>query len=108
MGFMQIFGISVAIFLWIRSILNFRRKKIPFAEFLLWSAIWGGMILIGVLPWTASFIANLLGVGRGVDVAIYLSIILLFYLAFLLFSRIDKQREEITRLVRELAIKKKK
>ena len=108
MGFMQIFGISVAIFLWIRSTLNFKRKKIPLTEFIMWSAIWGGMILVGLLPSTASFVASILGVGRGVDVAIYLSIILLFYLVFLLFSRIDKQREEITRLVRELAIKRKK
>ncbi len=107
MGFIQIFGICVAAFLWFKAIQRFKQKRMPLSEFIIWSSIWAGIIVVGFLPITVSFVAKLFGIGRGIDVAVYLSIIVLFYLVFVLFSRIDKQREEITKLVREIALKKK-
>ncbi len=107
MGFIQILGICVAVFLWIKAIQKFKQKRMPLSEFIIWSSVWVGMIVVGFLPITVSFIAKWFGIGRGIDVAVYLSIIVLFYLVFVLFSKIDKQREEITRLVREIALKKK-
>jgi hypothetical protein len=46
-----------------------------------------------------------LGVGRGIDVLVYLSIILLFYSNFKQTERIEKLEKEITKLVREIAKK---
>ena len=108
MGFLQIAGICIALFLWTRALVKFRNNKIPLSEFIIWTSVWGGLIFLAVLPGTVTFFASLLGIGRGVDVAIYFSIILLFYMVFLLFSKLDKQKEDITRLVRAMAIEKKK
>ena len=67
---------------------------------LLWLAI-GGAILS---PGTTSFLANVLGVGRGADLALYLSVVIMFYFIFLLVQRVDKLERTLTELVRLLAL----
>ena len=56
------------------------------------------------LPSTLSHLANLTGVGRGVDVIIYLSIIALFYMVYRSYVKMENMEREITKLVREIAI----
>jgi hypothetical protein len=70
-----------------------------------WLVFWlGGGIIIS-LPWTTSLLAARLGVTRGVDLVIYVSTIVLFYLIFRLTLKIEKQERQITKLVREIALK---
>lgn len=57
-----------------------------------------------LLPTTTSQIASLLQVGRGVDVILYISLALLFYLVFRGYVMIEDLRHDITTLVRQLAI----
>lgn len=68
-----------------------------------WSIALG---LIWLPPGTLDYWGNLLGVGRGVDVLVYLSIILLFYNNFRLKNSIEKLEKENTILIREIAKKR--
>jgi len=47
-------------------------------------------------------------VEKGADLAIYISILFLFYLVFKLIVKFDKQERDMTKLVREIALKKNK
>lgn len=58
-------------------------------------------------PGLLSKVANLLGVGRGVDFALYLSIILLFYLIYKINIKMEKLNKDLTKLVRKIVIKEK-
>ncbi len=61
--------------------------------------------LAGVLaPEFTSYVAQFVGIGRGADVVIYLSIALLFYLIFRISIAIEETRREITELVRKIAL----
>ncbi len=60
-----------------------------------------------LIPQTLGFISNLLGISRPVDVIIYLSIAVMFYLIFRLYVKIETAEQEITKIVREKAIKRK-
>lgn len=84
---------------------RFQEKVLAISELLGWLAIW--LLILGVvwLPQTTSYLAFILGVGRGVDLAIYLALVLLFYLNFKMYLRIDKQQQEITKIVRYLSLK---
>jgi hypothetical protein len=44
-------------------------------------------------------------VGRGVDLVIYISVLILFYLIFRTLVRLDKIEKDITKIVREVALK---
>lgn len=69
-----------------------------------WIFFW---IVALIFIWLPGGILNHLGaffgVGRGVDVLIYLSIIILFYIISGLNRKIEKLEIEITKLVREIA-----
>ncbi|MFN3605542.1 MAG: DUF2304 family protein [Leptonema sp. (in: bacteria)] len=47
-------------------------------------------------PESTSFLARVLGVGRGADVIIYFSIILIFYFIFYLTLKLRKIEKEIS------------
>ncbi len=69
-----------------------------------WLAFWAGVGIVVALPWTTSLLAARLGVTRGVDLVIYVSIVALFYLVFRLTIKIEKLESNITKLVREVAL----
>ena len=82
-----------------------KNNKITFLAFIFWFLLWLGIAFLFYLPETTSYLATLLGIGRGVDLALYISIILIFYLLFKVFVRLNKIDREITKIVREQAMK---
>lgn len=70
----------------------------------MWGALWVGAAIVVLMPSVASFIAGLLGVGRGADAVIYVSIIALFTLVFRIFLRLDKIDRDVTLLVRKVSL----
>jgi len=105
---LQVLMILFALFAWSRAFLRIRDKEISIREFLFWSAIWATTILVSVYPDVMWVITDMLGIGRAVDVLIYSSIILLFYLMFRVYVNTEKQSHQLTKLVREIAIEKNK
>jgi len=91
-----------------RVYLRFKEGTINLGTFLFWIGIWILAFFSIFHPDFTSYWAQLLGVGRGADVLIYISIALLFYLIFRTNVMIENLREEISRLVREIALKEKK
>ncbi len=62
------------------------------------------MVLIVLFPDTSNYIAHKVGVGRGVDLLIYLSILLIFLLMVSLWRRIVTLSDAVTKLTRQIAI----
>ena len=100
----QIVATLFLIFAIFRVIRKYREKDINFKEFFRWLILWLVIGIVFWLPQTTSFLANILGIGRGADLVIYVSIIVIFYLIFRLLVMVDKQQREITKIVRHLAI----
>lgn len=100
----QIFLLIFIIFFLSRVYLRSREKVISTKTSLFWLSVWVIALIGVVLPATTSKIAAILGVGRGVDVILYLAISLLFYLVFRLYVMIEDIRREITTLIREIAL----
>ncbi len=53
-------------------------------------------------------IASFFGVEKGADLAIYISILLLFYLMFKVLVKVEELDKNITKIVREIALKENK
>jgi len=56
-------------------------------------------------PDLTTTIANLVGIGRGADLIFYLSTLFLFFLCFNYHVRFMALQEQLTRIVRELAVR---
>lgn len=78
---------------------------IPWPEAAGWSALWVIAAVVILLPQTTSIIASLIGVGRGVDLVVYVSVTLLFVLVFRLFLTLDRLDQTLTELVRRDALR---
>ncbi|USN53963.1 MAG: DUF2304 domain-containing protein [Candidatus Nomurabacteria bacterium] len=73
---------------------------------LFWLLIWLGISVIVLLPRLTEYLAKFLGVGRGVDAILYISVIGLVYALFRVMMKIEHLEQEITTIVRELALRK--
>ena len=104
----QVIIIIFAVFAWSRAILRYKDEKITMKELLVWSLVWAAAIFLVVWPQTSFVVAKLFGIARGADVIIYLSIPVLFYLIFRLYIKIETLEQEITKVVREIAIENRK
>jgi len=103
----QIVGIAIAFFSLLMVLLRFKKKELTLREFILWGIFWIILGVFVVYPELMSRLARLFGVGRGVDIIIYLALILLFYLMFKINIRMERIEQDITKIVKEEALKKK-
>src|SRR5205814_962904 len=100
MSAIQIVLVAFAAFAFSRAVLGLRRGTLTIRPFVLWSLFWVAVVLVAVRPETTVVIARAFGVGRGADLAIYLALLLVFFLIFRLFARIEDLERELTKLVR--------
>ncbi|HUT21860.1 MAG TPA: DUF2304 domain-containing protein [Candidatus Bipolaricaulota bacterium] len=105
MNLIQIFILLFVAYVIYRLTKKLTKRELSAEVFVLWLIFWLLMALVVILPQTSQFVADWLGVGRGVDVMIYISIIVLFYIAFRIFARLEKMEKDITLLVKDSAIR---
>lgn len=89
-----------------RVLIRFRRGGMRILHLGLWMILWAGVILVALRPETTTLVADLLGVTRGADTALYLAMILAFYLLFRAFGKIEDLDRQLTRVVRANALEK--
>ena len=89
----------------IKTIFRLKEGILTIKESIIWIVFWIAAAIIIAIPNTTGVLAKTLGVGRGVDVIIYLSVVLIFYLLFKIKVKMEKIEQEITKIVREQALK---
>jgi hypothetical protein len=100
----QVIGILLGIVALLLTILRFKDGKMSLGMFVGWILIWLIVIFVSIDPESTSFLAKSAGIGRGLDFVLILGILSCFYLIFKLYNRLETTEEEITDLVRKIAI----
>ena len=108
MDILEIIVIIFALFAFSRVLLRFKDNAISWRKFLFWTLIWIVLMVVTLLRRKLGFIADLTDIGDPFKVVAILSIIMLFYLVFRLYVQLDKTEQDITKLTREIAIKRTK
>jgi hypothetical protein len=96
----QIVLVLFFLFVILKVLRRFRAGDIKGMEAVGWVSFWLVAAAVVTNPNSTLFLAKILGVGRGVDAVIYLSIALLFFLVFKIFVHLEKIERQITRLAR--------
>jgi small membrane protein len=104
MTVIQILILFFVLFALGRAIIQFRRGRLPIGLLAFWLAFWFIAGAVAILPQTTDIAARFVGVGRGADFVLYISVMALFYLCFRLFVKIEDVERQITRLVRKIAL----
>jgi len=98
---MTIIGIIIslfALFALSRVLLRTRDNSISFRESIFWIIIWVIIVWLTLFPQITDKLSRLVGIGRGIDTAFFIAIILLFYIVFRLYVKIDELDKDITSL----------
>lgn len=107
MNLFQVLLLLFFIFAIWKVIARFRLKELPLGFFLFWLIFWILAAVVVAWPNLTASAAKLMGIGRGVDLVVYITLAALFWLVFRLIVRTEKTKQEITRLTRELALRDK-
>jgi len=85
-----------------------RKNYIGLNEFLFWLIFWvlAALLIIG-LKFIDRLVADLGFSGSGIEVLLYLSVALLFYFIFRLRLKLEKIEKDITKIVKNIALKNK-
>src|SRR3989304_3032423 len=88
-----------------RSFIAYKRQNLSEGFFFLWGIFWLGVLILIFQQNLVSDIAHRLGISRGVDLVIYISLIALFYLIYKLMVLINELERKITKMVRKSALR---
>lgn len=100
----QVFILIVAAAAIVKAWRGYAAGQLGKRKLIMWTIAWLAGIFVIVLPDTTSWLAEKIGVGRGVDAVIYISIVLLFFALFQTSRKVDKLERQLTKLVRAIAI----
>jgi len=100
----QLLILAFSLFAIARTWKQFRQGKLRKRELLFWTLFWVTLSGTALMPQTTDIAAKFVGVGRGVDLAIYTALIALFYLVFRLYVKLEETERDITKLVRKIAL----
>lgn len=103
----QIILIFFFLFAIIKVITRQRAKELTVGGTVWWILFWLVAGVVVILPDTSSYFAKFVGIGRGADLVIYVSLATLFFLVFKLMVRIEHLNKDITKLTREETLKDK-
>ena len=84
---------------------RFRRGEKTWRELLLWIVIWGVFAFIGLWPSSVEGLSGFLGIKSGLNVIIFSSIAVLFFIVFQLILAYEVLEMRLTRVVRDVALK---
>lgn len=99
----QYIGTIIILIILAQLIVKLFKDRISILGSFMWIIFWVSGLIFIWSPELLDMIGGDLGVGRGIDVIIYMSIILIFYIIINQNNKIRKLQKEITKLVRELA-----
>jgi hypothetical protein len=104
MSIIQIVLIIFFLFAFSRVIMRWRSQELSFGALFLWSVFWIVAGIVVVTPNITFYFAHLVGIGRGADLVVYGSLAVLFFIVFRLMVTVERQKREITKLTRRIAL----
>ena len=94
--------ISILAILWF--FYRYLKEKQSLVTVILWTVLWLFVILFSIFPRASEHFAGLFGITRGLDFIIIVVFLVLFYIVFRLFNKIDILQDEINKIVKEQAL----
>lgn len=102
MNLLQVFFIISWVIISIIAFDIAKRQKFNALHFVVFLGVWIGLLVFTFFPNALNVIWNIFGLPRWSDLLVYVSIIFLIYFVLLLLSKVERNKEDITKLVKEI------
>lgn len=99
------FGVvAFALLVILRTYGQYKKELVSRYWLLAFSSVWVLIAAAAIVPHVTDDVAQRVGVERGADMLVYIAVLVLLYAVYRLFVRVQKINEEITELVRQIAL----
>lgn len=95
----------IALFMLMKGWSRYRERSLTVWMFTIWSGFWVVAAGLSFWPQVTDPVTRFIGIGRGVDLVFFVTILALVSLCFTLYMRTERLRHDLTRLTRELALR---
>lgn len=100
----QILFTLFALFVLIKTIARYKAKELSVKMLVFWMIFWLLAEAVVLSPRLADLVAYSVGIGRGADLIVYVSIAGLFFLFFRLLVKQERMNRDITKLTRKISL----
>lgn len=100
----QILLLPIILFIVFKTLVAYKNKELSKNFLITWVGFWFLVLFFLINPIVLSKLASFVGIGRGVDLAAYLSIIILFYLIYKIYTQLSNLEHKITNLTRKMTL----
>lgn len=107
MFLIQILLVVFFLFALLKVISRFKTGDLSFVSMFGWGLFWVLAIVVVLLPNSTAKLAEFVGIGRGADLVVYVSLAVIFFIIFKLMVKIESLNKEITKLTRKISLKDK-
>lgn len=101
----QLLLFPIILFILAKTFIAYKKGGVSKVFFVLWIGFWFIMLFFLANPSVLTKIAGFFEISRGVDLAVYLSIIVLFFSVYRILIYLSSLEQKITKLVRQNALK---
>ncbi|KKS63720.1 hypothetical protein A3E45_01220 [Candidatus Daviesbacteria bacterium RIFCSPHIGHO2_12_FULL_43_11] len=108
MSISQLLLSTIIIFIIYKTAVSFRHGNLSRNFTSIWLLLWISVLFFIFEQNTLIRAAHFLGISRGVDLVIYLAVILTFYLIYKIFFTLNQINQKVTEIIREMAVKNPK
>lgn len=105
LNYFQVFSLLVLVVLIARVLAAHRRRSVGRGPTILWTSLFTAASIAILYPDLTIVVANFLGIQRGADLVLYLSVLGMFFGFFLVYTRLRRLESHITSITRELALR---
>ena len=85
--------------------MRYKRRDITVGELIIWYIFWALVLGASWQPHLTDRLAELVGVGRGADLLVYVSILVIFFMLFRIIVTIEQHDRDVTKVVREMGLR---
>lgn len=96
--------ILFAIVVILRTYGQYKKEHVSRYWLIAFSCLWTIVIVAALVPKGTDRIAQMVGVERGADLFVYVAVLILVYAVYRLLVRVQHMHQEITELVRQIAL----
>jgi hypothetical protein len=85
-------------------LIRYLTEKQSLPTTILWTILWLFVILFSIFPAASERFASLFGITRGLDFIIIVGFVVMLYVIFRLYTKLDKLQDDVNKIVKEIAL----
>lgn len=91
----------------IKVVSRFKAGELTKKGAVLWFIFWFIAAIVVLMPNSTAALAQMVGIGRGADLVVYIALASIFFLIFRLMVKIEMLNKDITTLTRKISLQEK-